>query len=219
MLYLALASNSIEQIPYAMELQPEHRFQFPQEKTTYRVVQWDEFVALSQAAALRVLADDKQFDVIVALAKGGWPIGRIFADVLGVRRGLSLGLQTYTGIDTHAEPKIYQEIAAESVAGKNVLITDDVADSGVSLQFAVQYLLTLGAAEVTTATCFYKPHSQVVPDFYGAETSDWIIFPFEACETVALLQKRWLAAGVSSEEVMRRFEQFELNSQLVAAAE
>ena len=195
-------------------------FTFPQEDITYRVVPWDEFIALSQTAALAVLAAGKQFDVIVTLAKGGWPIGRIFADVLGIRRGLSLGLQTYTGIDTHAaEPKIYQEIAAESVAGKKVIITDDVADSGVSLQFAKQHLLDLGAAEVTTVTCFYKPHSAVVPDFYAAETTNWIIFPFDACETVTLLRKRWLAAGVAADEVPRRFAEFKLTTELVAAAE
>jgi len=77
-------------------------FQFDDEAITYQVVYWEEFVALCQQVGEQIVAADQKIDALVSLAKGGWPIGRIVADVLGVRQGYSIGMETYSGINVHA---------------------------------------------------------------------------------------------------------------------
>jgi len=186
-------------------------FQFDDEAITYQVVYWEEFVALCQQVGEQIVAADQKIDALVSLAKGGWPIGRIVADVLGVRQGYSIGMETYSGINVHAsEPVVYQDISSQVVVGKTVLLVDDVADSGVSLRFAQQHLIALGAARVVTATSFFKPHSSIRPDFFAAETTAWILFPFERYESRKLLSKRWAAAGVTAEEIEKRLLQLDL---------
>lgn len=189
----------------------EQFFKFDNDPVTYQVVYWEEFVALCQQVGEMIKAAEQEIDVLVSLAKGGWPIGRIVADVLGVRQGYSIGMETYSGINQHAaEPKIYQDINQSVVQGKTVLIADDVADSGVSLNFARQHLMSLGAQRVVTATTFFKPHSSIRPDFFAEETTAWILFPFEQAESRALLSKRWAAAGLTADEITTRLQQLDL---------
>jgi len=58
---------------------------------------------------------------------------------------------------------------------EKVLIVDDVADTGKTLQeirnaFGIYF---------TTATLHYKTRSVVIPDFYVEETNKWIVYPWE----------------------------------------
>ena len=62
----------------------------------------------------------------------------------------------YAGIHQRLpEPQIYQDLPID-VAGKHLLLFDDVADSGGSLKFVSDLLAERNAASVTMATLFYK---------------------------------------------------------------
>jgi len=55
----------------------------------------------------------------------------------------------------------------------NILIVDDIADTG-------QTLSNLGLDPFyDTATLYYKKRSIVKPTYYARETNNWIIFPYE----------------------------------------
>ncbi len=88
----------------------------------------------------------------------------------------------YTGISkTEKAPIIYQDLPGH-IYGRKLLLIDDVADTGVSLDFALKYLDMKKPAEIRVATLYYKPWSQFRPKYYVEETSDWIIFPHERYE-------------------------------------
>ena len=74
--------------------------------------------------------------------------------------------------DEHASSGRVQVRAGlqRSVAGRKVLLLDDVFDSGLSLSEAVRHLQQAGAAEVLSAVFARKPWPQprgVQPDFVG----------------------------------------------------
>ncbi len=180
---------------------------FPSEQTTYVAPSWDELNQLLFAITQQINAKQLKFDRIVTLTKGGWPMSRSLVDFLSIESIASIGVKFYTGINERLQaPTIYQELPV-SVVGERVLLFDDVADTGKSLQFVANYLREKGVATLTTATLFYKPHSVIKPDFYGAETTDWIIFPYEMVETLQVLGKRWQVAGIATDEVANRFAQ------------
>lgn len=54
---------------------------------------------------------------------------------------------------------------------EETLIVDDIADTGKTLKKCGSLYLT--------ATLFYKPRSEIKPDFYIYETTKWIVFPWE----------------------------------------
>ena len=127
-------------------------------------------------------------------------------DYLGIKDLMSLGVKFYSGINQRlAKPEVYQDLPV-SVEGKKILLFDDVADTGESLVFASEYLMKQGAKEVKTATLFYKERSAIRPDYFGAITAAWIIFPFEIREMMALLGENWREQGKSEADIHARFE-------------
>jgi len=84
-----------------------------------------------------------------------------------------------------------------------VLLVDDIADSGASLQLAVSHLQTQGAAEVKTATLYYKTQSAVKPDFYEKQTQCWVIFPWDLKETLRKVLQRQTGRRQANGEIAK----------------
>lgn len=183
---------------------------FPDDKVVYFVPNWDELTELCYRVSLELKEDGHRFPVMVTLAKGGLPLARILADFLQIPVILSMGVHFYTGIDTKlATPEIYQDISpADTLRGREILLFDDVADSGESLLFAQEYLMAQGASSVVTSALFYKEKSKIVPDYFGQLNNNWIVFPFEAIETVRYLSARWQTQNIPPAEQYQRFLKF-----------
>ncbi len=180
---------------------------FPPDPTSYIAPTWQQLQELAFAVSRKLLDQNLQFDRLVTLAKGGWPMSRSLVDYLSIPEVASVGVKFYSGINSLlAEPEVYQDLPVE-VQGERVLLFDDVADSGESLIFTQNYLRDRGVAQVTTATLFYKPKSRVKPDAFGAQTSSWILFPFEVVEMTSLLRSKWEEAGASEMEITDRLTQ------------
>jgi hypoxanthine phosphoribosyltransferase len=77
-----------------------------------------------------------------------------------------------------------------------------VADSGVSLEFAVQYLRMKKPLEIAIGTLYYKPWSTLKPDYYVEETSSWIVFPHERFE---FMNEQYQNEKKGPEEMKRYF--------------
>ncbi|KUK79407.1 MAG: Purine phosphoribosyltransferase [Microgenomates bacterium 39_7] len=181
---------------------------FNQDPVTYIAPTWNDMNDLAFEVSQQLREDNGQFDRIVTLAKGGWPMTRSLIDFTQIPEVASIGVKFYSGVNQrYDEPQIYQDIPV-AIEGEKILLFDDVADSGESLIFTKQYLIDKGAAEVKTATLFSKPHSKIKPDYVAAETPAWIIFPFEPVEMVQLIGKKWLDQGFKKEEIAARFDQF-----------
>ena len=122
-------------------------------------------------------------DTIVGLSRGGLVSARILADFLQIRHIFVLGISLYDGIDKKGKkPKIIQTLPSSAIKGKKVLLVDDVADSGLSLALAKEYLLKKGASELKIATIHYKPGSIIKPDYFVSTTQAWIVYPWEVHE-------------------------------------
>ncbi|HPS40484.1 MAG TPA: phosphoribosyltransferase [Candidatus Woesebacteria bacterium] len=188
---------------------------FKGDRAKYITPSWDQLDDLTLQVAQQVINFAMHFDLIVALAKGAWPMSRSFVDYTGVKELASLGIKFYSGINKRlAQPEVYQQIPT-TVKGKNVLIFDDVADTGESLNFTRSYLQRQGVSEVKTATLFIKPWSTVIPDFYGIRTDAWIIFPFEKREMRDLLSNSWQKQGADQKEIAKRLKQMSLSQEVL----
>lgn len=67
-----------------------------------------------------------------------------------------------------------------SLAGRDVVVVDDIFDEGWTLEFVVERCRELGARSVRTAVLVRKLHRRpvapLVPDFVGVETGDDFLF-------------------------------------------
>ena len=122
---------------------------------------------------------DYHVDIIVGIARGGLipavRMSHIMDDIL-MR---VMDVKFYTDIEKHTETPEITVPLTEPVKGKNVLIVDDVADTGKTLKVVREDLVAKDAKEVRIAVIAKKPQSIVDPDYYIFQTDQWIVFPWE----------------------------------------
>jgi hypoxanthine phosphoribosyltransferase len=163
--------------------------------TELRVLSWKEFYEKALALALVIKDEGYKPDIIVAVARGGWVLGRILSDVLGVRETASITIQYYRGVnDRDVAPRISQTISG-SVRGRKVLLVDDVADTGLTLDLALRELRSAGAGCVRAATLFVKEWTRNPPDYYLEVVREWVVFPYEYTEVLSELMRRGVSRG------------------------
>lgn len=141
-----------------------------------RELSWKGFDALSLELA-RGLSKRFEPEVVVGVAKGGVFVGGAVASAL--RRDFYPVRISRRSRDrvVRPDPKAYGVMPRE-LRGKRVLIVDDVAASGDTLELAVKLAKRAGAKEVLTATLLVKPGGHR-PDFFALETEDLIVFPWD----------------------------------------
>jgi hypoxanthine phosphoribosyltransferase len=140
---------------------------------------WDLFGQASRDIARDVIAADFVPEVVVAIARGGLlPAGAI-AYGLGVKNCGAINVEFYTGIGTvlDAPELLPPELDMTYLNGRRVLLVDDVADSGRTLDLAVRLLVERGA-DVRSAVIYTKPTTIIQPDFSWKNTDLWIDFPW-----------------------------------------
>lgn len=188
---------------------------FDNDPAQYITPSWQDLDQLSFELAKQVIESGEKFDLVVALAKGAWPMSRALVDYLAMSNLVSLGIRFYSGINQRLkEPEVYQDLPVR-VNGKKILLFDDVTDTGESLIFASDYLLEQGAALVKTATLFFKERSAITPDYYASRTNAWIIFPFEIREMSQLLSNNWRKQGLAESEINARLKKLNFNEKIM----
>ncbi|MEM2240240.1 MAG: phosphoribosyltransferase [Thermoproteota archaeon] len=169
----------------------------------YEAPSWDEIYEMCIDLASMIKASGFKPDLIVGIARGGWVPARLLSDFLDNPNITSIKVEFYLDIGkTRDEPSITQDIQV-SVAGRKVLLVDDVADTGKSLMLVKNHLKDMGASETRIACLYFKPWSIVKPDYYVRETEAWIIFPHEIRESATKIWLKVKAEGGSLRDVKR----------------
>jgi zinc transport system substrate-binding protein len=147
----------------------------------------DELLLDSFRLARQILDSGWRPDVLVALWRGGTPVGVAVHEFLAYHGvdtcHMAIKCSSYSGIGARGDVRFeYADPALESIQpGQRVLVVDDVFDSGCTAD-AVIRRLDPSRVDVRLATVFWKPPANCVPrrpDFHVRTTDDWIVFPHE----------------------------------------
>lgn len=175
------------------------------------LVPWRRVTALTRRLAQRITAAGFAPDVIVAVARGGYVPARLLADYLDVMELASLRVEHYTaGARKRRHARVVQPLNI-ALAGRRVLIVDDVADTGDTFVLARAHVATRRPAAVHTAALHYKIGSVFEPDFYAERlaTWRWINYPWARIEDIAgfiaRLRPRPATAAVAARRLAREF--------------
>lgn len=168
---------------------------------TYEFYSWERLGDDIFTLAEQIIQSGKQFDRIIALAKGGLTFSRSLVDYLQVDNVSTFQIEFYTGIGTTENTPVITQSLPVSIKGEKILIFDDIVDRGPTMTLATQYLLQHGATTLTTAALIQKPWSTFTVDFCARQSESWVIFPNEVRETITLLKKLWLQKGDSLEKI------------------
>ena len=149
----------------------------------HEVLSWPQFGESSQQLAAEITASGYRPDLILAIARGGLFTAGALGYALGVKNLHVMNVEFYTGIDQRLPLPVMLPPVPQTVdlRGARVLIADDVADTGATLELVRKFCLDK-VAEVRTAVIFQKPRSTVDCDYVWKRTDRWIDFPWSALD-------------------------------------
>ncbi len=149
------------------------------------VLTWQGYGDASRELAQMVVDSGFMPDVVVAIARGGLPVGGAISYALGTKGVGTMNVEFYTDVDVRLPAPIVLPplLDTEYMKGLKVLIADDVADTGETLAL-VKGLMAQHAGEVRTVVLFAKPRSITEPDYVWKRTDKWITFPWSALPPV-----------------------------------
>ena len=147
------------------------------------IMSWELFNNLAKKVAQKMKKDDYQPDFMVGLARGGWVLSRVLCDYLGVKDLVSLKVEHW-GVtatpDGTAKIKFPFDI---DLSGRDVVVVDDITDTGESMKVAVDCIKTMNPRNIRTATLRHISGGKFTPDYYGDEiTWRWVVFPWNIVE-------------------------------------
>jgi hypoxanthine phosphoribosyltransferase len=130
-------------------------------------------------------------DTIIAISRGGLVPARVVSDILGVD-DLVVLRSRFWGIGSKVlkepEVRVHEKL---DLGGKQVLVVDEVVDTGATMSKIVRIIKSLGVKSVKTAVLHYKSTSAYKPDFYVEKLEKWvwIFYPWSFSETLFGLAK------------------------------
>ena len=143
------------------------------------VIRWEELGEAAQVLAEQVRESGFAPDIVLAIARGGLLPGGALGYALGIKNTFSISVEFYTGVDERLPmPLVLPPVPVlNDLADKKVLIVDDVADTGLTLQ-VVEDFCRGDVAETRIACLYEKPRSVVKCDYAWRRTDHWITFPW-----------------------------------------
>ena len=145
------------------------------------VLSYEVFGTAVRELAQQVVDDGYEPDLVLAVARGGLGLAMGLGYALDVKNLSAVNVEFYTGVDQRLEVPIMlpPTPAAVDLAGLKVLVADDVADTGKTLE-TVRDFCADHVADVRTAVIYEKPWTVVRPEYVWRRTERWIDFPWSA---------------------------------------
>lgn len=146
----------------------------PRETLTY-----EDFGVAARELAQRVADDGFEPDLVLSIARGGLFLGGALGYALDVKNIFVTNVEFYTGVDQRLDLPVMLPPTLDRVdlTGAKVLIADDVADTGRTLEL-VRDFCTGYVSEVRSAVIYEKSRSLVRCDYVWRRTDAWINFPW-----------------------------------------
>jgi len=154
------------------------------------VPDWAYVDRLAREVAVQAREADFEPEAVIALARGGWVGARCVCDVLDIDDLISLKVEHYVGTaQATGEPTVRYPVPEGSVRGKDVLVVDDIADTGGTLDHATDHVAARDPSGVRTGTLQLLPESAASPDFVGDRLDEfaWVIYPWNFIEDMVEL--------------------------------
>lgn len=181
-----------------------------------KVVTWDEISRWTLDVARQIQDCRCKPTVIIGLTRGGWIPARLLCDHLQVKKLYAVKTEHW-GVTANQDGKalLTQELNAK-IHDEQVLIVDDITDTGESLKLAISHVKDLNPKAIQTACLLHITHSTIEPDFYSVRVEDvdwtWFIFPWNLHEDLRTILPKTLYEGKTEEDIRKAFkEQFQID--------
>jgi len=149
------------------------------------VLDWETFGVASRELAELIAADGFRPDLILSIARGGLFVAGALGYALSVKNLHVMNVEFYNGVGATLDlPVMLPPVpSAVDFSAKKVLIADDVADTGKTIELVRDFIQDQ-VADVRTAVVYEKPRSLVKCEYVWRRTDRWINFPWSTLPPV-----------------------------------
>ncbi len=152
---------------------------------TRETLTWETFGAAARGLAEEIAGDGFRPDLILAIARGGMFVAGALGYALSVKNLHLMNVEFYNGVGSTLDMPVMLPPVPSAVdfSQKKVLVADDVADTGKTIEL-VRNFIADHVADVRCAVVYEKPASLVKCDYVWKRTDKWINFPWSTMPPV-----------------------------------
>ena len=152
---------------------------FTEPLSQYEILTWADVDAVIEHLLPQF---NHEYDGLVMITRGGLFPGGILCEAMGIKNVHTAAVRAVeSSYETMAWPTFLQFPIDAVVTGKRLLVVDDIWTNGINM-VAVRGRLEAAGAKVETAVLHFRPKanffSNTGPDYYGAITDRFIIYPW-----------------------------------------
>ncbi len=154
--------------------------------TNYKLrnVDWNEIRILSKNILSQIKTENLEIDTLVTIFRGGSVLSLILSANIENLKTACIHVTRSLSNDANAEfgSSIYKGITNFSeIEGKNILLTEDIIDSGLTIDNVIQELKKYNPKNIYIATFYNFNKGKYKNVISGERMSDycWIVFPWE----------------------------------------
>lgn len=139
-------------------------------------ISWEDFHGLCNALA--AAASRFEPEIILPVGRGGYYPGTLISHMLQIEIYPVRLSRRVNDVVKHASPQWMVEPPA-AVAGKRVLVVDEICSTGETIQLVKEKAESLGAAAVRSAVLYAHTWGVSVPDYIGLISDELILNPWD----------------------------------------
>ncbi len=151
-----------------------------------KLVSWHDIERWVDDIIKKMEKDNYEPEIIIGMARGGIVPARIVSDRFQQKNLYTIKTEHWGITATvDGQAKIVQGLPVD-INGMDVLIIDDITDTGQSMKLAHDYVKSLNPNSIKSATLLHITRSIFKPDYYSQEVHEsdwaWFIFPWNVYE-------------------------------------
>ena len=126
----------------------------------------------------RIADQIESYDYYIAITRGGLMPTLLLSQITGQKNIDTICLSSYDG--KNQQNLVYNKKDYLHIMGKNILLIDDLADSGKTFVEAKKILEAFNPKRIDTCAIYVKEHSIFIPDYFIYKVGDqWLDFKYE----------------------------------------
>ena len=137
---------------------------------------------IEELVATLVATLPRDYDLLLVITRGGMVPACLISEQTNIRNIVAAAVMFYTDVDETLPDPVFLQFPGDALlAGKRVLVVDDVWDTGRTI-VAVKERIAAAGGRADLAVLHYKPARSLFdqrPDFYADTTDAWIVYPWD----------------------------------------
>ena len=142
-------------------------------KISARIVYLPEAYDMAYNLARKIQEAGESYDVVIGISRGGLPPSRMMCDFLNIKTLTTMQILHYDSAAKMRDDVHVSDPIKIDLEGKNVLVVDDVNDTGETLKAACEQVGAMNPSLMKTAVLHEKSSTSFKADYFGDYLSEW----------------------------------------------